>query len=116
MNFGEMIKVAMLLMSRRNELSQAIGLIREITGAIGAGGGGQPPAEEPPAQPDGHPVGSMSWLQDSLNKLNNAGLEVDGEYGPATNKAVADYQKANGLKVDGWAGPETVAMIMKQLA
>jgi peptidoglycan hydrolase-like protein with peptidoglycan-binding domain len=111
MDFGAMIKIAMLLLSKRDEVGKAINLIREITGAIG--GAQQSP---PPAQSGGHPAGSMAWLQESLNTLNNAGLDVDGEYGAATNKAVAAFQKANGLNVDGWAGPETVAVIMKALA
>ena len=58
----------------------------------------------------------MEWLQESLNTLVDAGLEVDGEYGPATNKAVAEYQTENGLKADGWAGPETISLIVEQLA
>ena len=74
----------------------------------------QPP---PPPSPSGYPVGSMSWLQDSLNTLGaEPPLDVDGEYGPATNKAVSQYQKAHGLEVDGWAGPETVSSIVDELA
>ena len=58
----------------------------------------------------------MSWLQDSLNTLGaDPELDVDGEYGPATNKAVAAYQTAQGLKVDGWAGPETISSIVEEL-
>jgi peptidoglycan hydrolase-like protein with peptidoglycan-binding domain len=109
MDFGAMIKIAMLLLSKRDEIGKVLGLVREVTDAIGVA--------QPPAPPLGVPVaGSMAWLQEALNKLNNAGLDVDGEYGAATNKAVSEFQKANGLKVDGWAGPETVAIIMKALA
>lgn len=35
------------------------------------------------------------------------GIAADGDFGPATEKAVKDYQKANGLAVDGVAGPDT---------
>jgi peptidoglycan hydrolase-like protein with peptidoglycan-binding domain len=112
MDFGAMIKVAMLLLSRRDEVGRVLDLVREVTNAVG----GAQPSPPAPAPPGAHPAGSMAWLQESLNKLNNAGLDVDGEYGAATNKAVAAFQKANGLNVDGWAGPETVAVIMKALA
>jgi peptidoglycan hydrolase-like protein with peptidoglycan-binding domain len=111
MDFGAMIKVAMLLLSKRDEVGKLLDLVREVGGALGEG----PPATPPTLAPGGHPVGSMAWLQDSLNTLSNAGLEVDGDYGPATNRAVCEFQKANGLAVDGWAGPETVAAIMKAL-
>jgi len=34
-------------------------------------------------------------------------ITADGDFGPATEKAVKAYQKANGLAVDGIAGPDT---------
>lgn len=35
------------------------------------------------------------------------GITADGDFGPGTEKAVKDYQSANGLAVDGIAGPDT---------
>ena len=67
-------------------------------------------------------VGDMSDVTQTLNRgdtgddvkrlqqaLNNNGykLDVDGSFGPATQSAVEQYQKDNGLKVDGIVGPET---------
>jgi peptidoglycan hydrolase-like protein with peptidoglycan-binding domain len=63
-----------------------------------------------------YPVGSVKWLQESINILTGAQLEIDGDYGPKTKDAVADYQTANNLKVDGWAGPETVNSVVEALA
>ncbi|MGN0526240.1 MAG: peptidoglycan-binding protein [Acutalibacteraceae bacterium] len=42
-------------------------------------------------------------------KLNSAGynLDVDGQFGPKTQSAVKDYQKKNGLEVDGIVGTNT---------
>ncbi|MEL6750724.1 MAG: peptidoglycan-binding protein [Pseudomonadota bacterium] len=37
------------------------------------------------------------------------GIAADGDFGPGTKKAVEDFQKANGLAVDGIAGPDTFA-------
>lgn len=37
------------------------------------------------------------------------GVDVDGDFGPGTEKALKDYQKDNDLKVDGIAGPDTFA-------
>lgn len=54
-------------------------------------------------------------LQLKLNTLG-AKLKVDGKYGTKTTKAVSDFQKANGLKVDGKAGPLTMAKIDAKLA
>lgn len=35
------------------------------------------------------------------------GVDADGVFGGGTEKALKDYQKDNGLKVDGIAGPDT---------
>jgi cell wall-associated NlpC family hydrolase len=36
------------------------------------------------------------------------GVDADGEWGPQTRKALRDYQRANGLEVDGVPGPATL--------
>ena len=58
---------------------------------------------------------SVEWLQTSLNKLINAGLTVDGHYGDGTRNAVKQFQQANGLTSDGWAGILTQAAIVDAL-
>jgi len=51
-------------------------------------------------------------LQVALNYLGaNPKLVVDGQAGPATRKAIKDFQNAKGLTVDGKAGPLTWAVI-----
>ncbi|WP_081738791.1 N-acetylmuramidase domain-containing protein [Mesorhizobium ciceri] len=35
-------------------------------------------------------------------------VKVDGDYGPSTNDAVKDFQRAQKIKADGVAGPETL--------
>ncbi len=50
-------------------------------------------------------------LQQALNKLSDAGLAVDGIYGPATRAAVRSFQAQAGLAADGEAGPKTQAAL-----
>lgn len=45
-------------------------------------------------------------LQEELNK-NGYNLDVDGQFGSKTQTAVKDYQKKNGLAVDGIVGKNT---------
>ncbi len=50
--------------------------------------------------------------------LKNAGYytgNIDGKIGPKSKKAIAEFQKANGLKADGKVGPKTWAMLSKHL-
>lgn len=59
-------------------------------------------------------------LQHSLNKLGyrdaqGRPLAEDSDYGQRTKEAVEAFQRANGLKVDGLAGPDTVQSIGKHL-
>ena len=52
---------------------------------------------------------------DDVKKLQTAlgftGKDVDGIYGKKTQQAVTDYQKANGLTVDGIAGNQTLGSL-----
>lgn len=38
-------------------------------------------------------------------------IDADGKFGPATEKAVKEYQETNGLKADGIVGPNTLAKL-----
>ena len=51
---------------------------------------------------------AIKWLQEALNKVNNAGLTVDGAYGPLTKAAVKAFQKKYGIKDNGKANKTTV--------
>jgi len=46
-------------------------------------------------------------IQACLNRVNNAGLNEDGVFGPLTQAAVINYQRTNGLNPDGIVGPLT---------
>lgn len=54
---------------------------------------------------------AITDLQQQLNKLFDAGLEIDGIYGRATEQAVRFAQKALGVKQDGVVGPVTFAAL-----
>lgn len=58
---------------------------------IGPGSSGQP----------------VECVQEAMNDVDNAGLSVDGDYGPLTTAAVESYQSDHGLSVDGLVGPDT---------
>jgi peptidoglycan hydrolase-like protein with peptidoglycan-binding domain len=110
------ISVAMTLLKHRDSIAKIVGVLPDLKNIFEAM---NPPAPGslPPPPASGHEVGTMQWLQDSLNQLGaKPPLDVDGEYGPATNKAVSAYQTAHGIKADGWAGPETVSSIVEELA
>jgi Putative peptidoglycan binding domain len=47
---------------------------------------------------------------ESVKKLQQAlGVAADGRFGPATQKALRDFQAKHGLDADGLAGPATLA-------
>ncbi|WP_434311443.1 peptidoglycan-binding protein [Hominifimenecus sp. rT4P-3] len=48
-------------------------------------------------------------LQRALNGTIQAGLDIDGSFGPATLRAVLEFQRQNGLNPDGNVGPKTKA-------
>ena len=51
-------------------------------------------------------------LQVLLNYYNSANIDVDGDFGPCTKSALADYQTKYSLEVDGVAGKETWTHIL----
>ena len=52
-------------------------------------------------------------LMQRLLTLKGIPTDPDGKYGPKTEQAVKDYQKKNGLKVDGKCGPQTWGSLIK---
>jgi peptidoglycan hydrolase-like protein with peptidoglycan-binding domain len=57
----------------------------------------------------------IAALQRALNKLTNAGLAVDGRFGPKTKAALIVFQTRNGLDADGRIGPVSWSAIDKAL-
>jgi peptidoglycan hydrolase-like protein with peptidoglycan-binding domain len=113
MDFQTITKLALMLLGKRQELvglvkdamsvfERAKSLFPELGTALGAKSASAADY-------------SVKWLQGSLNKLMNAGLTVDGDYGEATREAVKKYQEAHGLEADGWAGVQTQASIVDAL-
>jgi peptidoglycan hydrolase-like protein with peptidoglycan-binding domain len=54
-------------------------------------------------------------LQINLNQVDNNKLTLDGVFGPATDKAVREYQKTQSLEVDGVAGVMTQRSLVIKL-
>lgn len=74
------------------------GVIREPYGIV---------SEPYPAEPG--QVGSerVRWLQDCLNQALDMQLPVTGTIGPETRSAVRSFQRQQGLRTTGIAGPDT---------
>ena len=54
-------------------------------------------------------------IQTALKAANFYSGNIDGKLGPASRKAVRDFQQSNGLKVDGKVGPKTWTLLEKYL-
>ena len=69
----------------------------------------------PDAAADSYKKGSggevVTKIQQRLSDWGYYSGEIDGVYGSKTEEAVKKFQKANGLTVDGVAGPATLAAI-----
>lgn len=52
-------------------------------------------------------------LQERLQQISSGGAPIapDGQFGPATEQAVRNFQQLNGLLVDGIAGPRTAELL-----
>jgi len=127
MAFTDLIGTAFRFLSHRKEIEdvaskfgpivqEVVPLIEKIapgtlSGLLAAPGTLPPPQVLPPQQQEF----TASWLQDALNKVDSAGLAVDGDYGDATRRAVANFQKKRDLVPDGWAGVKTSAALYAAL-
>lgn len=58
---------------------------------------------------------SVKLVQSKLSKLGYA-ITVDGNFGDDTDNDVRDFQKKNGLSVDGIVGADTSTMLDKKIA
>jgi len=61
---------------------------------------------------------SLSHDQQIQTALKNAGLyhgAIDGKIGPASKRAVEQFQSSNNLKIDGKVGPKTWAVLERYL-
>lgn len=103
-------------------LAEPLQLGQGLGGAMGAGAqGGIRPENIAPnleqVQQDTHvlqrghrditPDGGVGTVQEMLNR-NGGQLAEDGIYGPLTEGAVEDFQRDNGLTVDGIVGDQTL--------
>jgi len=65
-----------------------------------------------PVLAQGYQGGCVNQLQTELNTIDNAGLPVDGIFGPQTRQAVITFQQNNGVSpADGIVGPLTKAAL-----
>lgn len=99
----------------------AMGRIDEIAAAYVRGVIGLPPAPVPPPSTERRVTVDVSLpmirrgsvgkhvaaAQSLLNVKAGQGLAVDGDFGPATDRAVRNWQAFFGMTVDGIIGPQT---------
>lgn len=55
---------------------------------------------------------SLAMLVQCCLSVKGYKINIDSSYGPATAKAIKDFQKKNGLKVDGIAGMNTISKLL----
>jgi hypothetical protein len=73
--------------------------------------GAAPAGQQKPLLRKGSRGEWVTDLQNKLNQIQNAGLQVDGIFGSNTYAAVVAFQQAKGLTPDGIVGPNTHAAL-----
>jgi len=121
--FGPLTEEAVIRFQQAKGLT-ADGVVGPQT--LAALSGGQSTGGQPNNQGSGVPIPistggttttggtSSNALADLQTKLNTLGYyfgSIDGIYGPQTERAIRDFQSANGLNPDGFLGPETQAKL-----
>jgi len=111
--FGPLTHAAVVNFQRSRGLNPD-GIVGPLTWAAlaAACGGSQPQPTAMGEHPgfslrQGERGDSVRQIQTCLNRVNSAGLVVDGVFGPLTHAAVVNYQSANGLTADGIVGTIT---------
>jgi len=74
-----------------------------------------PQAKLEPLPPAGPYKPTNKEIQLALKNANLYMGAIDGIMGPKTKKAIEEFQRANGLKVDGKIGPKTWALLSAHL-
>ncbi|WP_096437543.1 peptidoglycan-binding protein [Alteribacter populi] len=77
-----------------------------VTGATASSGSGDWITYESTLR-QGARGASVRNLQDALNSVGHSAGSTDGIFGPKTADAVRSFQRAEGIAVDGIAGPQT---------
>lgn len=95
------------LEERRSATSRAKTALARLEGILVTGG--QPEATQPTLH-RGAKGEAVAWLQRMLRGLGFA-LAVDGDFGPATELAVTQFQQARKLQADGVVGAKTWAAL-----
>ncbi|PIR68691.1 hypothetical protein COU48_02755 [Candidatus Nomurabacteria bacterium CG10_big_fil_rev_8_21_14_0_10_03_31_7] len=57
----------------------------------------------------------VGTVQNFLNVYNKTSNKIDNSYGASTQKAVASFQKTQGMTADGEAGPSTFSKMIDWL-
>ncbi len=58
---------------------------------------------------------SLAGVQKALTSLGHDAGAADGKDGPATQKAVREFQASLSIKIDGIVGPQTRQSLMDEL-
>jgi N-acetylmuramidase/Putative peptidoglycan binding domain len=104
-----------LLYNGSGQVSYYAGKLAAAFAARGAGGGGGSPLPASTSLQNGSSGQAVVDLQNDLNKLG-ASLTADGNFGPATEAAVKQFQAQHYLNTDGVVGPLTMAAITAAVA
>lgn len=96
---------------RRRRSSCIVGYGRP---AYGGGANTPPPATDGMLR-RGSKGNAVKTLQKNLNTVMKSGITVDGDFGPATEKALKAFQAKYKLEVDGVYGPKSAAMMKAAL-
>ena len=88
------------------------GQVRRGTMVLAPGGDTRVDADAALGEVDRRGPAYVRWVQEWLNRLEGAGLAVDGVAGPRTRAAIRALQGRRGLVQDGVAGPRTEAALL----